>query len=200
MQTKPITRFCGLLASAITVAILAGCNGSTGPAGAPGANAPTTTTVSSVIDASKLSTASWIALNPVSSITSVNVSAAQGRPVVNFKVTDPNGTGIVGLENFSKLDPTKDLTASYPNFTFTIAKLIPAGGLPSAPVANAPSKWVNYMVMSVPNVAHPTSVPQGPAWKAVWTEAPPQPSAWLATATVPIPTPSRPTSPRSQRP
>ncbi|MDE3033080.1 MAG: OmcA/MtrC family decaheme c-type cytochrome, partial [Acidobacteriota bacterium] len=61
----------------------------------------------------------------------------------------------VGLENFTKLNPATDLTASYPNFTFTIAKLIPAAG----PI---PSKWVNYVVMTTPNVKHPTSVPTGP--------------------------------------
>ena len=155
MQLNPRTRFCGLLASAITIVALLGCNGSTGPAGA-------STSTAGVTNGSTLSAAQWVALNPVGTVTSVNVSATSGRPVVNFTLTDSTGKGVVGLGGYTKFNTTTDLIPSYPNLTFTIAKLIPAGGLPSAPTPNAQAKWVNYMVMSTPNVATPTAVPQGP--------------------------------------
>jgi len=167
MMRRPLKQLCGYVATAAMALVLIGCHGSSGGSGASGANGTNGTNgtngdPSSVL-AGALTPAQWIALNPVGSITGVTVSATQGQPVVNFKLTDPNGNGIVGLENFTKLNPTTDLTTSYPNFTFTIAKLVPAVASTVSPGNfSAQSKWVNYIVVTTPNVSGPTSVPTGP--------------------------------------
>ena len=178
MHPTPLRRFGGLLAGAIALAILAGCNGSSGSTGAAGATGatgaqgpvgpagpagPSGTSSGNVVNAANLTTTQWVALNPVGTITSVNVSATQGQPVVNFKLTDPNGTGITGLGGFTKFNSSTDLVASYPNMTFTLAKLIPAVPSTTTPGAfSAQGKWVNYLCMTTPTVKKPTSVPQGP--------------------------------------
>ncbi|MEJ8835884.1 OmcA/MtrC family decaheme c-type cytochrome [Ramlibacter sp. AN1133] len=76
-------------------------------------------------------------------ITSVTIASP---PVVNFKVTDGNGTPLAGLGL-----QTKSATGAprYQNIAFTLAKLVP--GAAGATAANpGPSKWVSYIVTTVP--------------------------------------------------
>jgi len=177
MSSNPLKRFGSLLAGALTVAILVGCNGGSGSTGSQGpvgpagpAGAPGTGTQ---VNAATLSPAAWIALNPVGTITGVNVSQTQGHPIVTFKLTDGNGNPIVGLENCTKLKPGTDLTSSYPNLTFTIAKYIPPVPSLTTPGSfTAQGKWVNYIVVSTPTVARPTATPQGPGTDTNGTLAP----------------------------
>ncbi|HET8747233.1 MAG TPA: OmcA/MtrC family decaheme c-type cytochrome [Ramlibacter sp.] len=68
-------------------------------------------------------------------------------PVVTFKVTDQNGNAIAGLGSTSK--SATATVASYPNLSFTLAKLVP-GKPGAAPGIAGPSKWVSYIVTSVP--------------------------------------------------
>jgi OmcA/MtrC family decaheme c-type cytochrome len=172
MKQPPLKQLCGLLASAAVALVLIGCNGSAGSSGQNGVNGSNGSNGANgtngangvpVTNVAALTSDQWVALNPVGTITGVTVSATQGQPVVNFKLTDSKGNGLVGLENYTKLNPATDLTASYPNFTFTIAKLIPAVASTTNPgTFAAQSKWVNYMVVTTPNIKTPASIPTGP--------------------------------------
>ncbi|MEO8280101.1 MAG: OmcA/MtrC family decaheme c-type cytochrome, partial [Ideonella sp.] len=62
-------------------------------------------------------------------------------PVVKFSVADGFGKPVVGLGNATK--KSTDTVASLPNLAFSIAKLVPAS-------AGSPSKWVSYVVTTVP--------------------------------------------------
>jgi OmcA/MtrC family decaheme c-type cytochrome len=82
-------------------------------------------------------------------ITGVTIASP---PVVTFKVTDAFGTPIVGLGSTSKSSTAT--VASYPNLNFTLAKLVP--GTPGiAPGVTGPSKWVSYIVTTVPTTTTP---------------------------------------------
>jgi OmcA/MtrC family decaheme c-type cytochrome len=62
-------------------------------------------------------------------------------PVVSFKVTDAAGNPVVGLGSTSQ-----SATATLPGYTnlaFSIAKLVPGAN-------GSPSKWVSYVVTTVP--------------------------------------------------
>ena len=138
------------LAAAMTIAALAlsGCKGDTGPAGPagpsgdagpPGNPAVTLITVPTNDQApTNDSTAAWAALEPQVTVQSVTVASPA---VVNFKVTTAAGIPIAGLGNTSKSS-----TATLPGLTnlgFAIAKLVPSA-------SGSPSRWVSYMVTSVP--------------------------------------------------
>src|SRR5678815_3467875 len=141
------------LAAAVTVAalaLLAGCKGDTGPQGPPGPPGPPGSggdggTGGAVINIppnsqapTSASSAAWAALQPQVTVQSVTISSA---PVVNFTVTDAAGSPIVGLGNTSQ-----SATATLPGYTnlaFSVAKLVPFA-------SGAPSRWVSYIVTSVP--------------------------------------------------
>jgi OmcA/MtrC family decaheme c-type cytochrome len=148
MLSKPRTRFCGLLASAITVAVLIGCNGSTGPQGAkgdPGSNGTDGQTPTTVVDLTQLTSSQFADLNLKVTVNSVTVNATSPKPVVNFTITDAYGHGVTGLDTWTSASGS--LTV-YPNLSFTIAKLIPEN---TNATARANSRWVNYMVISASN-------------------------------------------------
>jgi len=84
------------------------------------------------------SSAAWAALQPQVTVQSVTV---QSPPVVNFKVTDAAGSGIVGLANAAQSSTAT--VPAYANLAFAIAKLVPSAD-------GSPSKWVSYMVTTVP--------------------------------------------------
>lgn len=151
---------------ACCVALLAACGGGdTGPAGpqgpkgdtgdtgAPGqAGPPGSGTAVNVgsnaltnADAITAQAARWAALQPTVTVTSASVS---GQPVVNFTVVDGFGNAVLGLGNQTK--SATATVASYPNLAFSIAKLVPG-------VNGSPSRWVSYIVTSVPtyNKAQP---------------------------------------------
>jgi OmcA/MtrC family decaheme c-type cytochrome len=140
--------------AALTIAALAaasGCKGDQGPAGPPGPSgdagppgndAVTLITIPSNSQApTDAASGAWAALEPKVSVQSVGISSP---PVVNFIVTDAAGHGLVGIGNTSQSS-----TATLPgltNLAFAIAKLVPGEN-------HAPSKWVSYIVTSVPTTA-----------------------------------------------
>lgn len=163
------TKFRGLIgaiavgATAVLLAACSGDDGAPGPAGPPGApGAPgqqgpagviTVTVPGNTTAATGASTAAWAALAPKASVTSVSISSP---PVVNFTVTTQDGTPIVGLGSTSKrLAATKP---GYTNLSFALAKLVPGTN-------GAPSKWVSYIVTTVPtykSATDQTIVPSAP--------------------------------------
>ncbi|HJV62252.1 MAG TPA: OmcA/MtrC family decaheme c-type cytochrome [Albitalea sp.] len=62
-------------------------------------------------------------------------------PVVDFSITDTDGNAIIGFGSKSKSSTAT--VASYPNLSFSLAKLVPGTN-------GSPSKWVNYIVTTVP--------------------------------------------------
>jgi len=125
----------------------AGPAGPTGPAGPAGPSGPPGTVgatffvgSNSLTNASAIAVnaAAWEALEPSVTINSVTIASP---PVVNFTVKDGFGRGVTGLGN-----TTKSATAtlpSLPNLSFALAKLVPGTN-------GGPSKWVSYIVTTVP--------------------------------------------------
>lgn len=142
-----------LLAATIATGalLLSGCSGSDGSDGANGANGADGKDAGAVVKVSDLTSEQWSALSLKGEVTGVTIASA---PVVSFKVTDANGKPVVGLGVTSK-NATTALVASTPNFSFNLAKLVPGAN-------GGPSKWVSYIVTTVPNVAVPDSIPCQP--------------------------------------
>jgi len=147
----------GLGLAAMLVIGLAGCSGDdgaqgaagpagpagpTGPAGPPGPNA--------VILTPTTDPQTFANLKITAKVTSVSVS---GPPVVNFTLADYEGKPIVGFGQTSK-SATATL-ASYPNLAFSMAKLVPGA-------SGSPSKWVSYIVTTVPTTTSPNAAPTRP--------------------------------------
>src|SRR5450755_1832084 len=164
MSTNRTPRWLGFVAAGLLAATLVGCgggsDGAAGPAGPPGANGSDGATgpagpsgsggssnsgVTNVgsnaltnVDAITANSVAWANLEPTVTVTSVTIASP---PVVNFTVTDGFGLPVVGLGNTTK--SATATVASYPNLAFALAKLIPAAG-------GSPSKWVSYIVTTVP--------------------------------------------------
>jgi len=168
-----------LAASAAAVAVLiAGCGGGTGdagpqgpagPAGPPGQDgqpgAPGVSGVSVVNVGSNAATntsviaanaAAWEQLEPIVTVTGVTIASP---PVVSFTVVDAFGKPVVGLGNQTSDAGRGSIFAAgikgYANLNFTLAKLVPGSN-------GSPSKWVSYMVTSVPTTTATASAPQRP--------------------------------------
>lgn len=138
---------------------LSGCNGDAGPAGAqgpagppgpPGSSSPVITVASNATAATDAQAAAWAALAPKITVTGVTIASP---PVVTFRVTDANGTPIVGLGN-TNLRAT-DTAPRMANLAFAMAKLVPGSN-------GGPSRWVSYMVTTVPTTTSPNSAPTRP--------------------------------------
>ena len=97
-----------------------------------GSNASTNT------GASEAQAAAWKDLQPTGTVTGITIASA---PVVTFKVADMFGKPVVGLGNTAKKSNAP--VASLTNLAFSMAKLVPAAN-------GSPSKWVSYMVTTVP--------------------------------------------------
>jgi OmcA/MtrC family decaheme c-type cytochrome len=135
---------------------LAGCGGSgsagptgpqgnPGPEGPPGPQGPPGPTGSNIVQIpsnaeapTDADIALWTALAPQVTVTSVSIASA---PVVNFTVTDAAGNPVVGLGNTSQSSTATK--AGLTNLAFALAKLVPG-------TDGSPSKWVSYIVTSVP--------------------------------------------------
>jgi OmcA/MtrC family decaheme c-type cytochrome len=138
-KTKSSSHWTRLAAvSLIALAALAGCGGgSDGAAGLPGADGADGTdgtdgtSATAVVNVAMLSAEDWASLNPVATVSSVEINSP---PVVSFKVVDGYSRPVVGL------------TTS--QVRFTIAKLVPGA-------SGSQSKWVSYMVGS-PKSGEPT--------------------------------------------
>jgi OmcA/MtrC family decaheme c-type cytochrome len=134
----------GFAAASILAVTLAGCGGGSSSdvvtpvvtplptVAVPTGNAPVTV--------SNLSAAQFAALTPTVTVGGVAINSP---PVVTFAVSDGPATNnpIIGLGSTSQ-SATATL-ASYPNISFSLAKLVPGTG-------TAPSKWVSYIVTTVP--------------------------------------------------
>jgi OmcA/MtrC family decaheme c-type cytochrome len=119
--------------------------GAAGPAGPPGTPSTAGAGVVSVGSNALTNTAAiqtnaqaWSDLQPTVTITGVTIASP---PVVTFNVVDAFGRPVVGLGNTTK--SATATVASYPNVSFTLAKLVPGA-------AGSPSKWVSYIVTTVP--------------------------------------------------
>ncbi|WP_243322852.1 OmcA/MtrC family decaheme c-type cytochrome [Geothrix sp. SG200] len=155
MQHRPLKHLCGAIAATTLLLALIACDGKTGPAGANGANGINGTNGTNgtngsngtnaviTVNAAQLTSDQWAKLSLKGSINSVTMG---GAPVVTFTITDGTGTPVSGLA-------VKNASGNYPNFGFSIAKLIPA-----AAATGTPSRWVNYVVTETP-AAGQTAVP-----------------------------------------
>ena len=146
-------RWTSIVAAALLVAACGGGSGDAGPTGQTGATGPAgpagpagpqgpsgtvVTIASNATPATTAQQAAWSALAPKVTVSSVTIASP---PVVNFTVTDANGAPLVGLGNKSQ-----SATATLPGYTnlaFAMAKMVPGTN-------GAPSKWVSYMVTTVP--------------------------------------------------
>lgn len=132
----------GFAAASILAATLAGCGGGSSDVVTPVVT-PTLPTVAvptgnAPVLVSNLSAAQFAALDPQVTVGGVAINSP---PVVTFAVADPSNNPIIGLGSTSQ-SATATL-ASYPNISFSLAKLVPGTG-------TAPSKWVSYIVTTVP--------------------------------------------------
>ena len=146
---KRLSRFVTAVAAAAF--LLHGCGGSDGdpgPAGPAGPQGPAGPSGANVVDVSKLAADQYAATEFNATITGVTIASP---PVVNFKVTNQNGTPIVGLGSTSKSSTA--VVAAYPNLAFALAKFVPgpAGAAPGT--SGGQSKWVSYIVTTVPTTA-----------------------------------------------
>jgi OmcA/MtrC family decaheme c-type cytochrome len=163
----------------IALLALAGCggdDGAAGPAGAPGADGPAgpagpvgppgppgsdaggvfTVGSNSLTNETAIAAAAqaWASLEADITVTSVTVASP---PVVEFSVKDAFGRPVVGLGNASQSSTAP--TATLRNLQFAIAKLVPGAN-------GSPSKWVSYLVTTVPSTATATATATRPSTDA----------------------------------
>jgi OmcA/MtrC family decaheme c-type cytochrome len=101
--------------------------------------------------------ATFAALTPAVPAVAVSIASP---PTVTFSLTDGNGNAIIGFG--TKAQSATATVAQYPNLAFALAKLVPGTG-------SAPSRWVSYIVTTVPTFKSATdktvvaSVPTRPS-------------------------------------
>jgi hypothetical protein len=136
---------------------LAGCGGGGGdtapptpppvvvdpPVAVPGGTSPITLTAATSPD-------TFAALQVKVTLGKITVD---GPPKVYFSLTDTDGNAIVGFGSTAK--SATATVASYPNLAFALAKLVPASN-------GSPSKWVSYIVSTVPTTTA-AAVPTRPS-------------------------------------
>ncbi len=133
-------------AAALMVGTLAACGGGgdEAPAAAPAAGggaAPSVAAPTGTAPVTLTATtpaATFAALTPAVPAVSVSIASP---PKVTFSLTDGSGNAIIGFGSTSK--SATATVASYPNLAFSLAKLVPGTN-------GSPSKWVSYIVTSVP--------------------------------------------------
>jgi OmcA/MtrC family decaheme c-type cytochrome len=167
--------------TALMIGALAGCggasiglNGTTG--GGTNASGVPVTVTNGATSIAALSASAFQALQPVVTVQSVTIAPMTGTypnlsggTVVKFKVTDQNGTPLVGLGGQSNNPAQTNVTHVPTNYdiSFTLAKLVPgtAGVLPGS--AGEPSRWINYGVTKLAATSTPASAVvtnEGVAW------------------------------------
>jgi len=178
MAKQRIPNWLALVVAGMLAASLAGCGGGdtgpSGPAGPPGAAGPpgpagpsgppgagggggsggsgATNVGSNALtntDAITANAQAWADLQATVTVTGVTIASP---PVVTFSVIDSFGRPVVGLGNTTKSSTAT--VASYPNLAFALAKLVPGA-------SGAPSKWVSYIVTTVPTTTT-AAAPQRP--------------------------------------
>ncbi|MGZ8262505.1 MAG: hypothetical protein ACXW2I_00005, partial [Burkholderiales bacterium] len=133
---------------------LAGCGGGgdggvvAGGGGAPGGGggAPGAAPIPAAAVNVPADPAQFAALQPRVQIGGVGIASP---PVVTFTLTDANGVGLKGFG--SKGQSATATVASYANIAFSLAKLVPG-------VNGEPSRWVSYIVTTVPTKNATTGV------------------------------------------
>jgi len=170
LRINSYTSWIKLGASCLLVAAVAGCGGGSGggattdtttgtTGGGTSAAVSVTPPTGTPIDATTLSATDFAALAPTGAITSVSIASP---PVVKFQVTDASNRGIKGL-GFTNKSATS-VQASLSNMAFTLSKLVPGAD-------GSPSKWVSYVVTTVPTYKSATDktivpvAPRGPIYE-----------------------------------
>lgn len=136
-------------AAFIAAAALSGCGGDgdpgaagpagpQGPTGPSGPQGPAGPSGGATVNAAGLTPEQWASAQFSATVDSVVISSP---PVVEFTITDAIGNPVVGFEKFTSKASNAQL-ATYPNFAFTIAKLVPRTDA-------KPASWVNYIVTNV---------------------------------------------------
>lgn len=140
-------------AASLLAVALAGCGGGGGSgdttAAAPPAAAPAAPAVPSVTPPTGLAAVTLTATTPAATFAALTPAVTVGGvainspPVVTFAVSDGAATNnpIIGLGS-TTMSSTATV-ASYPNLAFSLAKLVPG-------TSGSPSKWVSYIVTTVP--------------------------------------------------
>jgi OmcA/MtrC family decaheme c-type cytochrome len=142
-KLKRLSRF--VVAAGAAALLLHGCGGGSDGAAEPEVPAPPQ---GPVVNLSTLTPEQYAATEFNATITGVTISSP---PVVNFSVVDKNGQPLVGLGLATKA--SNATVPRYQNIAFSLAKLVPgpAGAAPGTP--GGPSKWVSYIVTTVPTPA-----------------------------------------------
>ena len=143
--------------AALIVGSLAGCGSDGGggtpppasppPAGGSATTPPPLTGAAITVDSSN-GAAQFPVMTPAITVGGASVSSA---PVIAFSLGDGNGNPYAGFDKITTKTATA-LVASYPNFAFSIAKLVPGTN-------GSPSKWVSYIVTTVPSTSASSTCP-----------------------------------------
>lgn len=130
MQRSLLKRLSSVLIASTAAAalFLGGCEGDQGD---PGRDA--VSPAQTPVNVSGLTAEQQSNLEFQGTVTGVTISSP---PVVRFRITDSNGAPIIGL---NQRNTSNQLT----NLGFSIAKLVPSAN-------GSPSRWVNYIVTTVP--------------------------------------------------
>jgi OmcA/MtrC family decaheme c-type cytochrome len=146
-EAHPWRRLAAVLVSATVGLAACGGDGDAGPAGpqgqqgqqgAPGPQGPAGPAGTAAVNAAGLTPEQWASATFSAAVNSVVISSP---PVVEFTITDALGAPVVGLETFTAKASNAQI-ANYPNFAFTVAKLLPRTDA-------KPASWVSYIVTSV---------------------------------------------------
>jgi OmcA/MtrC family decaheme c-type cytochrome len=98
-------------------------------------------------DASTMTPEQWANSQFSGTVTSATIDAS-GRPIISFTITNQNGVGVIGFAN-NKSQTTANIVPTYNNLSFAFAKLVP-GDNTKTNVWESPSRWVSYIVTSMP--------------------------------------------------
>ncbi len=143
---RPSPHWAKFAAAGVFAAALVGCGGGDG-GGTVATPTPTPTvptvaapTGSAPVNVANLTPAQFAALTPTVTVGGVAINSP---PVVTFAIADGATTNnpVIGFNYTSK--PTSTNVTSLANMRFSLAKLVPGKN-------GDPSKWVNYIVTTVP--------------------------------------------------
>lgn len=137
---------CRLLAP---VLVLSACGGGGGDSTPPPATTPPPTATAPVAVPAGRNPITLTANTPAATFAALQLRVTVGRvtipgdgpPKVDFAIADPDDNAVIGFGTTSK--SATATVASYPNLAFALAKLVPGTN-------GAPSKWVSYIVTTVP--------------------------------------------------
>ena len=145
IKYRPSPHWTRLAAASLFAITLAGCGGGGGSDSSGVVPSPTVPTVAvptgtSPVNVANLTAVQFAALTPAVTVGGVAINSP---PVVTFAMSDGTAANnpIIGFNSTNK--PASTNVASLANMRFSLAKLVPGKD-------GNPSKWVNYIVTSVP--------------------------------------------------